>query len=410
MPSLWEDLQQVSQTQSPRPSLPAERQDSNEYQGRKRHARRLRRGRPVYGPLVHRKHPKQLRLDATAGHGGDHGDIQVGYRCQRQRPSLHAAIQQAGRSTGPIRKPLTPTKHVLIGIGDGKIKPKGTTQIDCSVKQRQDQGKRCLSFYVTEQDLAILGRKACQDMNLVKRIDGLRSTTGEASTKEDLIKAYQDLFHGVEAYERPYHIQLRKDVDPVIQPARRFPYAKKQKLQATLARLQDRGIIADVDGPTEWVHNLVVTEKKNGRMRLCLDPRPLNKAIRREHYRLPTPEDVQTQLSGIRIFTVVDMRDAFWHVKLSDESSYLCTFNTPWGRKRFLGMPFGISSASEVLQQRNDDTFGGIPNVSIVADDLIIAGKDEHEHDAALIHVMERAKAKNASGSALTDSSTRSSK
>ena len=307
----------------------------------------------------------------------------------------YKAIQQAGRSTGPIRKPLTPTKHVLIGIGDGKIKPKGTTQIDCSVKQRQDQGKRRLSFYVTEKDLAILGRKACQDMNLVKRIDGLWSTTGEASTKEDLIKVYQDLFHGVGAYERPYHIQLRKDVDPVIQPARRFPYAKKQTLQATLASLQDRGIIVDVDGPTEWVHNLVVTEKKNGRMRLCLDPRPLNKAIRREHYRLPTPEDVQTQLSGKRIFTVVDMRDAFWHVKLSDESSYLCTFNTPWGRKRFLRMPFGISLASEVLQQRNDDTFGGIPNVSIVADDLIIAGKDEHEHDAALIHVMARAKAKN---------------
>ena len=130
-------------------------------------------------------------------------------------------------------------------------------------------------------------------------------------------------------------------------------------------------------------------------MRLCLDPRPLSKAIRREHYRLPTPEDVQTQLSWKRIFTVVDMRDAFWHVKLSDESSYLCTFNTPWGRKRFLRMPFGISSASEVLQQRNDDTFGGIPNVSIVADGLKIAGKDEHEHDAALIHVMERAKAKN---------------
>ena len=163
-------------------------------------------------------------------------------------------------------------------------------------------------------------------------------------------------------------------------------------MRRKLDQLHRDGIIADVTRPTEWVNNLVITEKKQGGLRICLDPRPLNKAIRGEHYRIPTPQDVQAKLAGKRMFTVVDMKDAFWHVRLTDESSCLCTFHTPWGRKRFLCMPFGLCSASEVLQQRNDDAFNGIANVHIIADDLIIAGADSPEHDEALRQVLQRAR------------------
>ena len=96
------------------------------------------------------------------------------------------------------------------------------------------------------------------------------------------------------------------------------------------------------------------------------------------------------------MFTVVDMKDAFWHVRLTDASSYLCTFHTPWGRKLFLPMPFGLcsasGSASGVLQQRNDDAFNGIANVHIIADDLIIPGADSPEHDEALRQVLQRSR------------------
>ena len=87
------------------------------------------------------------------------------------------------------------------------------------------------------------------------------------------------------------------------------------------------------------------------------------------------------------------MKDAFWHVKLSEPSSYLCTFSSPWGRKRFLRMPFGISSASEVLQKRNQETFGDIQGVHVIADDIIIATNDK-DHDETVRKVMERAREK----------------
>ena len=222
-------------------------------------------------------------------------------------------------------------------------------------------------------------------------------TTGKMARqgKEELLSVWADVFKGIGLYQREYHIRLDDTTPPVIRPSRTFPYPKQQKLKKTLDTLEKTGVIASVDRPTEWVHNLVVTEKKDCSMRVCLDPRPLNKVIMREHHRIPTPEDVQACMAGKQIFTVVDMKDAFWHVKLSDESSYLCTFHTPWGRKRFLRMPFGLASATEVLQERNDETFSAIPNVYVIADDLIIAGKDDQEHDEALTGVMQRAREKN---------------
>ena len=71
--------------------------------------------------------------------------------------------------------------------------------------------------------------------------------------------------------------------------------------------------MADVEIPTDWVNNLVIVEKKNNALRLCLDPKPLNAVIKRERHVIPTPADVQAQLSGNTIFSVIDMKDAYWH-------------------------------------------------------------------------------------------------
>ena len=203
-----------------------------------------------------------------------------------------------------------------------------------------------------------------------------------------------EVFKGVGQYEKTYHIQLDDKVEGVIQPPWRIPYATQPKLKKALDELKGRNIIPDVDKPTEWVSNIVIVEKKNGSLRLCLDPKPLNGAIKRERHNIPTPADVQSQSSGKTIFTVVDMKDGYWHVKLSDESLYYCTFNTPWGRKRFLRMPFGISSVSEIMQKQNEETFGDISGVHVIADDLIIAAATEQEHDDILRKVLDRAREK----------------
>ena len=159
--------------------------------------------------------------------------------------------------------------------------------------------------------------------------------------------------------------------------------------------MERQEIIAPVDRPTEWVSNLTVVEKKNGTLRVCLDPILLNEAIRRERHSIPLPEDVQHKLNGKTVFTILDERSGFWQVKLTEKSSYLTTFNSPWGQKRFLHMPFGICSAGEVMQKRNEETFGDLQVVNVIADDMIIAGNDDEEHDQRLREVMARARERN---------------
>ena len=95
----------------------------------------------------------------------------------------------------------------------------------------------------------------------------------------------------------------------------------------------------------------------------------LNRAIQREHYPLPTIEDIATRLHGAKVFSVLDVRKGFWHIELDEPSSYLTTFHTPFGRYRWKRMPFGISSAPEVFQRRMHELIEGLQGVEVIADD-----------------------------------------
>ena len=159
-------------------------------------------------------------------------------------------------------------------------------------------------------------------------------------------------------------------------------------------KLERNKVITKVDKPTSWVNSLVVREKPDGSLRVCLDPRDLNRAIKREHFRIPTANELSRKLAGKCVFSIVDQKDGFWHIELDEPSSFLCTFNSPYGRYRFLRMPFGLSSAPGVFKKRNEEIFGDIPGVEIIFDDIIIAGTNVHDHDEILKKVLQRAKDK----------------
>ncbi|KAI4903272.1 hypothetical protein NFI96_026804, partial [Prochilodus magdalenae] len=199
------------------------------------------------------------------------------------------------------------------------------------------------------------------------------------------------VFKGLGQFPGEHNIHVDPDVPPVIHGCRKIPLAVMDRLKDTLDELLEAEVIARVTEPTAWVNSLVVTEKRNGALRVCLDPRDLNKAVLRQHFSIPTTEDVLCKLADKKVFSILDEKDGYWQVKLDKESSMLCTFNTPWGRYRFKRLPFGIKSASEVFQQHNCETFGDIEGVHIVADDMIIAATSEQQHDKVMSKVMEQA-------------------
>ncbi|UYV62188.1 K02A2.6-like [Cordylochernes scorpioides] len=83
---------------------------------------------------------------------------------------------------------------------------------------------------------------------------------------------------------------------------------------------------------------------------------------------------------------IVDTKDGFWNVKLSDESSNLTTFWTPFGRYKFLRMPFGLKTASEEYQRRLYEIFQGLEGIEIIADDILILGKVDSYEEALMDH------------------------
>ena len=135
-------------------------------------------------------------------------------------------------------------------------------------------------------------------------------------------------------------------------------------------------ILTPVSESTDWVSSMVTVVKPN-KLRICIDPKDLNRAIKRSHYPLPTIEEVATKLSKAKVFSVLDAKSGFWQLKLDDASSKLTTFNTAFGRYRWLRMPFGISSAPEEFQKRMN-VFGDLKGTAVIANDLLVYGEGDN--------------------------------
>ena len=280
------------------------------------------------------------------------------------------------------KPPIEHTTTKLSAYGGSTITPVGTCTLNCKRKLKAVQ----VTFFITSKAVQpILGLRDCITLGLIQRIHTIQISD---MSKEMIKVEYADVFKGL-GNLGTYHITLKDNVVPVIHPARRVPHSLLDKLKQCLDTNLQCGVLQKVDQPTDWVHSLVIVEKKNGTLRLCLDPRDLNKAVKREHYKIPTAQEISSHLATKKVFSTLDLKDGYWQVQLDNHSFLLCTFNTPFGRYCFTRMPFGLTSASEVFQKKNESVFEGIEGVHIMADDIIIAATTVDEHDTILRKVLE---------------------
>ena len=154
---------------------------------------------------------------------------------------------------------------------------------------------------------------------------------------------------------KPYHFTLDPAAESVIHPPRSVPVHLIVLYRKEPDDMLNLGVLAPVDRPTDWVNSIVLSEIKNDKgevtkLRVRLDPRDLNKWAKREHYRSKTVDEVLTKLNSSKFFTIVDAKKGCWHVPLDEESSYLTTFNIPFGRYRFKRLPFGFVVSQDVFK------------------------------------------------------------
>ena len=171
-------------------------------------------------------------------------------------------------------------------------------------------------------------------------------------TSLDQIKLqYKDIFEGIGTSPgKPYHINTDPSIPPKCLPCRPVPIHQQDEFKKQLNEMLDAGIIAEVHEATPCINSFVIAETvkdEKRKLRICLDPKPLNKAIMHEPYITCTPDDVYHKLANAKYITVIDFKKSFWQFPLDEESSYLTTFNTPFGRYRYLRMPFGTNVSGD---------------------------------------------------------------
>lgn len=177
-------------------------------------------------------------------------------------------------------------------------------------------------------------------------------------------------------------LKVDPEVTPKALPCRKLPIALQDDVKREIDHLVERNILVPVTEPTKWVSQMAVPRKPNGKIRICIDPQPLNTALMREHYKLPTLDDVLPKLNNAKIFSKLDVKEAYWHVKLDEESSKLTTMITPFGRYRWARLPFGLKVSSEIFQRKLNEVLGDLDGVFTIADDIIVVGCGNTEAEA----------------------------
>ena len=140
-------------------------------------------------------------------------------------------------------------------------------------------------------------------------------------------------------------------------------------------------------------HLLNHTIKK--KLRICLDPRDLNEALEREPYHTHSVDEITAKLQGMTVFTIVDFTKGYWMVVLHPDSRKLTCMALPFGRFQWTQLPIGRVVAQDIFQSKLDSIFIGIEGVTGIADDIVIAGRDEMENDTNFLAFMEKCMSNN---------------
>ena len=261
----------------------------------------------------------------------------------------------------------------------------------------EDNGAECVDEFTVVKGTGrpLLGKKTAEKLKVLRvgpeNVPNICSIV-EEGCDQDIRESYADILTGVgklKDYRLKLHIN--KEVKPVAQQVRTLPFGLRDKVDLKLDDLLSKYIIEEVpDTPTSWISPLVVAQKPDGDIRVCVDMRRANEAIIRERHPIPTIEEVLYDLNGSTVFSKLDLKWGFHQVELQEESIEITSFVTHRGLYRYKRLMFGISSAPEKYQRIISDVIRRCKGVANKADDLIVHGKDAGEHDKNLHAVLQR--------------------
>ena len=246
------------------------------------------------------------------------------------------------------------------------------------------------TFYVSNGDNTLLSYETAVDLKILNKVPAIDDIHTQIDTN---LKGISD---GIGTYKGGVvKLHIDESVKPTAQLHRRIPFHMRKKVEKELQRLMDSDVIEKVtDGPTPWVSPIVVAPKPKTpeEIRICVDVRLPNKAIKRERHITPTIDDVIADLSGAQYFSKLDLRSGYHQLLLHTDSRHITTFSTHAGLYRYKRLNFGINSAAEIFQETVRESLRGSPGVVNISDDILVKGDTIAEHDANLLAAILRLK------------------
>jgi hypothetical protein len=112
----------------------------------------------------------------------------------------------------------------------------------------------------------------------------------------------------------------------------------------------EAGIIEPVE-ESEWVSPMVVQEKKQGGIRICVDLRKLNDAFLHDPFPTPFTDEVLENVGGQEAYSFTDGFSGYHQIKIAPEDRYKTTFSTEWGSYQYTVMPFGLKNAPTIFSR-----------------------------------------------------------
>jgi len=212
------------------------------------------------------------------------------------------------------------------------------------------------------------------------------ATVELTNLRQQILRKYEEVFDGEKPLKPmdgpPMVIKVKDNAEPfMVRGPRPLPMPMKKEAKELLDNQVKRGVLAKVTEPTQWVHGMRLVRKSNGKLRLCVDLRPLNKYVERPHHPIVSPRDAISEIPPTaKWFSIFDASSGYFQVPLAEESQNLTCFLTEWGRYKFLRATMGLTSAGDEFNRRTDEALEGIPNMTKLVDDVCIYNDDLEEH------------------------------
>ena len=204
---------------------------------------------------------------------------------------------------------------------------------------------------------------------------------------------YPDQFDKIGSMPGTVRLSVNKNIHPHIDAPRKNPIALKDYLKQELDHMVKNKIIRKVTEPKDWVSSLTNLHRKDGNLRICLDTRHFNTALRRPHYATPTIEEITYYFTGAKIFSKLDAKAGYWSIHLHTESQLLTTFRSLYCRYCIQWLSFGLSVSQDIFQMKMDQILEQVDGAIGIADDVVVFAKSE-EHDK-ILHRLLRIAAEN---------------